>query len=339
MPDVGVDLLLEPGDLAPELAVERSQRLEVEGDADRLHAGEDRDQRQLDLAEQPLELLVRRGALQRLADRQRRQRLEACSRRGRQLGGRRQDLVEPLRDDVGDRLAAERGVEDVRGDLRVERDRRRLTAEVIREARHEDGLDLVADQRNGGFVEEVPEGVRGLGAVSGDDATVGPRDGERQRCPAARPRVVGQQRHADGRLGRDPVGRAQPTRSTPRTSIRPGSTIAAARARRQVLGGRGRRRGPVARVVGRCRLRDRGRVEVEAELQLPALLPASGQPGPQPLGRACPATRAAGTDPLSTTARRLSLRSSADSPAIGGRRSISVRNSYSRNSRMTVSRS
>ena len=35
-----------------------------------------------------------------------------------------QDLVEVLRDDVGDRLAAERGVQDVGRDLRVERDRR-----------------------------------------------------------------------------------------------------------------------------------------------------------------------------------------------------------------------
>ena len=124
-PDVDVDLALEPLDLAPELLVERGERLAVEGDADRLHPGEDRDQRQLDVAEQAVELLVGQAPLQRLANGERGQRLEAGPGRRRKLGGRRQDLVELLRDDVRDRLAAERGVQDVRRDLRVERDRRR----------------------------------------------------------------------------------------------------------------------------------------------------------------------------------------------------------------------
>ena len=124
VPDVDVDLLLEPGGLGAELAVEDCQRLEIEGDADRLHPGEHRDQRQLDLAEQPLEPDLRQALLERLADRDRRQRLESGARRGRQVRGRWQDLVEVLGDDVGDRLAAERGVQDVRRDLRVERDLR-----------------------------------------------------------------------------------------------------------------------------------------------------------------------------------------------------------------------
>ena len=64
-------------------------------------------------------------ALERLADGQRGQRLEPGPGRRRQLGRRRQDLVEVLGDDVGDRLAAQRGVEDVGRDLRVERDRQR----------------------------------------------------------------------------------------------------------------------------------------------------------------------------------------------------------------------
>ena len=56
VPDVVVDLLLEPGDLGRELAFEHAERLAIERDADGLHPGEHRDQRQLDLAEQPLEL-------------------------------------------------------------------------------------------------------------------------------------------------------------------------------------------------------------------------------------------------------------------------------------------
>ena len=64
---------------------------------------------------------------------------------------------------------------------------------------------------------------------------------------------------------------------------------------------------------------------------------ATFRPAPQPSGR--PATRAAPTVQPCATERRLSARSWADSPAIGGRHSISVRNSYSRNRRTTVSRS
>ena len=124
--DVDVDLLLEPVDLARRNSTSSAgQRLAVEGDADRLHPGEDRDQRQLDLAEQPVEPDLGEAPLERLADGERRQRLEAGPGGRRQLRRRRQDLVEVLGDDVGDRLAAQRGVQDVGRDLGVERDRRR----------------------------------------------------------------------------------------------------------------------------------------------------------------------------------------------------------------------
>ena len=123
--DVDVDLLLEAGRLRGELPVEDGERLEVEGHADRLHPREHRDQRQLDVAEQPVELDLGQALLERLADGDRRQRLETGARRRRQLRRRRQDLVEVLGDDVGDGLAAQRGVEDVGRDLRVEGDLRR----------------------------------------------------------------------------------------------------------------------------------------------------------------------------------------------------------------------
>src|SRR5207247_8971387 len=52
--DVAVDLRLEAIRLGPELAIEYGQRLAIEGDADGLHPGEDRDQAQLDVAEQAI---------------------------------------------------------------------------------------------------------------------------------------------------------------------------------------------------------------------------------------------------------------------------------------------
>ena len=78
MADVDVDLLLEAGDLGPELAVEGREGLEVEGDAGRLHPGQDRDQRQLDLAEQAVEAVLLERPREGLADGERGQRLEAA---------------------------------------------------------------------------------------------------------------------------------------------------------------------------------------------------------------------------------------------------------------------
>ena len=123
--DVGVDLRLEPRDLGRELGRQDLQRLEIEGDAGRLHPGEDRDQRQLDLAVQAVETVVDQPSLERLAHGERGERLQAGPGRGVELGDGRQDEVELLGDDIGDRLAAQRCVEDVGGDLGVERDGRR----------------------------------------------------------------------------------------------------------------------------------------------------------------------------------------------------------------------
>ena len=76
VPDVGVDLGFEPGDLGGELGGEDLQGLQIEGDAGRLHPGQDRDERQLDLAVEAVEAVVHQPSLERLADGQCRERLE-----------------------------------------------------------------------------------------------------------------------------------------------------------------------------------------------------------------------------------------------------------------------
>ena len=66
-------------------------------------------------------VLLGEGRRERLADREGGERLEARPVGRRQpRRRRRQDEVEPLGDDIGDRLAPERRVEQVGGDLGVE---------------------------------------------------------------------------------------------------------------------------------------------------------------------------------------------------------------------------
>ena len=80
MADVHVDLRLEPRRLGAELAVEDGQCVEVEGNAGRFHSRQYRDQRQLDLVEQPVELLPLERLRERRMDGHDRQRLEARPR-------------------------------------------------------------------------------------------------------------------------------------------------------------------------------------------------------------------------------------------------------------------
>ena len=267
---------------------------------------------------------------------------------------RRQDEVEPLGDDVGDRLRAERRVEDVRRDLRVEVDAASPVAPGSAAKRgDEDRLRLVGDDRDVARLDHVPQAVRRLGAPARDDAAVAPGDGERLRGAPPRPRVVGHDRRADdGLLGEPVLDRRQIGRHRAR-SIRPGLSIVAARAVGRssnrlravarpspVVRARRRRSAPARR---RAAARDRLRDRVEVERQLEAL--AAERAGPdRPPG--APARGPLRADPR----RRRRCRSSrpraapgpsstALSPDIAGRRSISVRNSYSRKSRMTVSRS
>ena len=106
--DVEVDLGLEPRDLGRELPGQHVERLEVERDAGRLHPRQDRDERQLDLAYRRSRPSSTEPPLERLADGERGERLEAGPGGAVELGDRRQDEVELLGDDVGDRLAAQR---------------------------------------------------------------------------------------------------------------------------------------------------------------------------------------------------------------------------------------
>ena len=172
---------------------------------------------------------------------------DSASRPARAVAGssvaRRQDLVEVLGDDVGDRLAAQRGVEDVGRDLGVEGDRRRRSrAQVVREAGDEDRLDLVADQRGGEPLEQAAQRV----AASGPSAAT-----TRPSAPATAS-ASGVPRRGRGSSARSATptagwaasqARGSPIALAPRTSIRPGSRIAAASADRQVL----RAERPVAR--------------------------------------------------------------------------------------------
>ena len=122
-----------------------------------------------------------------------------------------------------------------------------------------------------------------------------------------------------------------------RTSMRPGSTIAAASAAgRSSVGSNGRGGAPDA---GGAPSADGATTASKSRRSWSSVVVGRSlpRPGPHPSGR--PATRAAGTYPLCATERRRSVRCSAVSPAIGGRRSMRVRNSYSRKRRTTVSRS
>ena len=252
--DVDVDLLLEAGDLRAELAVEHRQRLAIERDADRLHPGEDRDERQLDLAEEPVETST---SSSRSASGSRTAIADSASRParavGRQLGRRRQDLVELLGDDVGDRLAAQRGVEDVGGDLGVERDRQRLRRrDPRRSAATRTGLTSWPTSGMPSRSSRRAQRVRRLGALGRDDATVGAGHRERERRPAPRPRIVLEQRRRRPRAGRRATARARRSRSAP-THLDPARIDdRGGQRRRQVVG---RLEGPIRRpsVRRRCR--------------------------------------------------------------------------------------
>ena len=161
--DGGVDLALEPLDLGGELALQRRKRLLVEGDPGRLHAGEDRDQRELDLLEQPVHAVVVQRLVERRPDGDGGQGLEARDGRGRQAGGRgREHEVEALGDDVGDLLRPQRGVDEIGGDLGVEGDVERPGVRVFGEPRGEQRLDVVSHEPGANGLEEMAQGERGV---------------------------------------------------------------------------------------------------------------------------------------------------------------------------------
>ena len=120
------------------------------------------------------------------------------------LGDRQLD-VEPFRDDVGDGLAAERGVQHVGRDLRVEADGERHGTGSRREPRGQDRLHVMADEALAARHDEVEETGDGLGRVGDDGPPVLAGHGEGERIPAERPRIGGDERDPEVRLGRDPV--------------------------------------------------------------------------------------------------------------------------------------
>ena len=109
-----------------------------------------------------------------------------------------------LGDDVGDGLATERGVQHVRSDLGVERDRGRWCIGIVRDARDEQRLDLVADDRDGETIKQPNEGGGIVGPLHGDRAAVaaGDREGEGRSTTWAR--IVEEKADPNGRLGRKP---------------------------------------------------------------------------------------------------------------------------------------
>jgi hypothetical protein len=62
----------------------------------------------------------------------------------------------------------------------------------------------VADERDPEPLEQMAKGFGCLGAVGRDNASVLAGDGERLWRPAARPRIVEEQRDSDRRLRREP---------------------------------------------------------------------------------------------------------------------------------------
>ena len=203
--DVGPDLRLEPGDHVSELAVEQRQRFPVQRDADCLHSRQDRDERELDLAEQPVQPFALQLFRERRPNGEGAQGVEAGTSRRRQSDGCHWQLqVEALGDHVRDRLAAQRGIEDVGADLRVERDPRGRRGRVRGDPGHEQRLDLVTDERQVEILDDGPQPGGGLGSVNCHGPTVAAGNGEGQCGPAERPRVVEDQCDPDLGQAREP---------------------------------------------------------------------------------------------------------------------------------------
>ena len=158
-----------------------------------------------DLVEQAVELLLGERRLENRSHGHHGKSLEARPGGRRQVGGRGQDEVDLLGDDVGDRLAAQRGIEDVRRDLGVERDGQGLGRGIVGKPGDEQRLDLVADERRLGVGEERAKTADVIFAGNRDDTPVRTGDRHPERGPLSRPRVVEQERDADRGLGRDPL--------------------------------------------------------------------------------------------------------------------------------------
>ena len=197
------DRSLEPGDLGCELAIQDRQGIEVDGHADGLHPCQHGNERQLHVPEQIRQAfgLERRG--QRIAGGEGRQCLQPHSLDGLQLLDRRQHQVQSLGHDVGDRLRTQGCVQQVRGELRVERDRCRGPGRVCGEPRDEQRFCLMGHDRNPGRLEHRAQTIR-VGPLGSDHATIRSRERQRQGRAGTGAWIVLQERRADHRLGGNP---------------------------------------------------------------------------------------------------------------------------------------
>ena len=304
MADVDVDLLLEPGDLGARTrgrarpSASRSSATpiaSIRASTGMSGSSISRNSRSsLDLGEPPLE---------RLADRDRRERLEA--RRGpspaaRSAGGRIWSRFSATTSAMV--WLAQRGVEDVRRDLRVERDpARHRRPGPRRSAATRSGLTSCPTSGVPSRSRQVAQRIGRLGAVGRDDPTVGAR---RPRARAAcRGAAAGRRAAATTPTAGWAAshGSRSAIRSAPRTSIRPGSTMAAARAVGRSAAGSNDRsdragavRGPSRRGPSPAAAAAATASKSSRSWSSPLCGPAAvARPGPQPSGR--PATRAAGT--------------------------------------------
>ena len=165
---------------------ELGQRAAVDGHAGGLHSGQHGDERQLQLVEDSVELgsSLARSVLERLArggDRDATDGRVVRHRAARQSCG--SSMLEALGADVAERLAAQRGIEDVRGDLRVHghgRQRASVSEHVAggsgvatSQLPDEQLLGFVADERPAGGKDQVGEALRVL--RPGGDRSAVPR--------------------------------------------------------------------------------------------------------------------------------------------------------------------
>ena len=282
VPDGGIHLAFEALDLGGELPFEIGQRLEVEGDAGGLHAGQDGDQRTLELGEEPIEPGIDHRPFEQRSDGRSGQRVETRPCRRVEILRRRHLDIEALGRHIGDGLAAQRGVEHVGGDLRVEGDGQGRGPRVTREPVGQHGLHVMADERLAALDDEVAQAVDGVRRGSDDHAPVLTGDREGLRLPMQGPRVRGDEGDGEVRLCRQP--RSDVVEPVRRPDLEPTGILDRRRKRgRQVtLGDLGQR--PVVIESGE----PTDAVEVEAELEPVAVRRAAcrGRPGARGARRA-----------------------------------------------------
>ena len=289
----------------------------------------------------------RERLLERRPDGERRQRLEARGRDGRQARGRRrQHEVEPLRDDVGDLLGPQRGVDEVGGDLGVEVDGERRGASGSSANRAvSSGFTSCPTRRASTASRSWRRAIEASTPSAATTRPSSPATASDSGAPGERPRVVDDEAGPDRLAVTEPrlerrdavrVHDLDPPRVHDRGRERAGQVAGRGRERLGTRLDRRRGRGDRRRRSAFAGRRRRHRPTRRRSPSTAGAAPGStGPPRPPP---ARPTPWAAG-NPASRSARIAATASSGRSPTRGGSRSISVRNSNSRNSRTTSWRS